>query len=264
MAFFLPDLSAWQGASPNIEAIAAAPNMVGCILKATQGVSYSPDWFATNWRRARAAGGARYGRSWFRAVYHFGDTTPGAAQADYLLAAVARAGGFGDGDMAPAWDLEGSAWTSRQQIVDISSAFAERIRSRIGRSPILYTGSIWRQFGVKTRAGFSKLWTTHLNLMEPFGWPNSSIALWQFAGGGKLYNPATTMYGFPTSVPGLGVDVDMNVVMDGGVPATSIDRVRNVLLSDGRGGSSGLVIGLGAGLLAMGLLMAATGKGELR
>lgn len=232
--YFIPDLSAWQGDLPNFDAIAATPRMVGCIVKATQGVTYSPSWFTINWPRVRAAGGSRYGSSWFRGCYHFATpTATGAAQADYLLSAVARAGGWGDGDMPPAWDLEGSAWSSAQQVVDISSSFCERIKQRIGKTPVLYTGSTWRGFNIKTKAGFQQMWSPHLDKMAPYGWSNSTYALWQYAGNGKYYNPATAAFAYPLGIPGLP-QLDMNVVMDDtGLPASSISRVRSVLTGRG-------------------------------
>lgn len=268
--FFIPDVSAWQGNDLNYETIATTPNHVGCIVKATQGVSYAPPWFRENWPRVRAAGGARFGRSWFRGCYHYAEPTPsGTAQADYLLKAVDRAGGWGEGDMPPAWDLEGEKWTSRQQIIDVSSQFAERIKQRLGKAPILYTGSTWRQFGVKERAGFEVLWTPHMDLMVPFGWPNASVILHQYVGTGKYYNPSgrPAKLGYPTGVPGLSPTSDMNVVMDGGAPATSIERVRSILLGNGardRGGiSMPIVIGVSAGLLALGIMIASAGSDEL-
>jgi GH25 family lysozyme M1 (1,4-beta-N-acetylmuramidase) len=272
--FFIPDLSAWEGPLPNFDAIAATPNMVGCIIKATQGVGpgvsqgHSPQWFTLNWPRVRAAGLSRYGRSWFRGCYCYAEPTPsGTAQADYLLRTVDRAGGWGEGDMAPAWDLEGDKWTSRQQIVDVSSEFAARIKQRLGRTPILYTGSTWRQFGVQERAGFEDMWTPHMDLMIPFGWPNPSIILHQYVGDGKYYNPSSqpAKLGYPTEVPGLSAKVDMNVVMDRGTPATSIDRVRDILMGRARsrgGVSMPLVIGVGAGLLALGIMVASVSRDE--
>lgn len=238
--YFMPDLSSYQGAAPNFDAIAATPRMVGAILKTSQGLGpgtnpgASPQWFQNNWNRLRTAGGSRYGSSWFRGVYHFGSpTSSGAAQADYMMSAVDRGGGWGDGDMPPAWDLEGALWTSAQQIVDVSSQFASRVKQLTGKSPILYTGATWRQFKITNKAGFGQMWSSHLNVMEPYGWPNSSYALWQYAGDGKYYNPATAVFGYPTAVGGMPT-LDMNVVMDGGAAATSIDRVRTVLT--GRGG----------------------------
>lgn len=290
MAFFIPDLSSWQGNLPDFSAIAARPDMVGCIIKSSQGLGpgvrtdlgHSPTWFADNWTRVRDAGGSRYGTSWFRGSFHFASpNSSGAAQADYVLATVDRAGGWGEGDLPPAWDLEGDAWTSAQQIIDASSQFAERIFAKIGRRPILYTGSTWRKFDISDRAGFGSLWTTHLNLMWRYGWPNENVILHQYVGSGKYYNPSgePAQLGYPKSVQGID-GIDINVVLDGGVPATSIERVRDVLTSGGgafqspsRGSDSrvsapartggGLstrtILGIGAGLLALGILAAAAG-----
>lgn len=281
--FFIPDLSSWEGNTPNFDAIAAAgSNFVGCIIKSSQGVGpgvspqhgHSLTWFKDNWPRVASAGGQRYGTSWFRGCYHYASTTStGAAQADYVLQTVERAGGWAFGDLPPAWDLEGAEWTSRQQIVDISSSFAERILSRHGRAPILYTGSVWRKFGVTEHAGFGALWTTHMDLMAPFGWPNSSVILHQYVGDGKYWNPSSTpaKRGYPTAVPGLAAKVDMNVVMDGGVPAASIERVRSILTNGrpgagaerGGGISTPLLIGAAAGLASLGLMIASVGRDEL-
>lgn len=269
--FFIPDVSRWQGPRPNFAAIAALPDHVGCIVKATQGVHFAPAWFAENWPRVRASGGPRYGRSWFRGCFHYAEpTASGTAQADYLLRAVDRAGGWGDGDMPPAWDLEGDKWTSRQQIVDISSQFAERIKQALGKAPILYTGSTWREFGVMESAGFAALWTPHVDRMVPFGWPRERIILHQYVGTGKYYDPSgqPAQRNYPIGVPGLAPSADMNVVLDGGEPATSIDRVRALLLGaparrSSFGISTPVVIGVGAGLLALGIMIASAGSDEL-
>ena len=238
--FFVPDIYANDlGATPNFAALAADPRVVGVILKATQGVSYDPQWFLANWNRARVAG--------VRGVYHFGTpAASGAAQADYLMNAVDRAGGLTSSDMAPAWDLEGAAWSSAQQIVDISAGFAERIKARTGRTALLYTGSAVRDRGITDRMGFSSMWTPHLD-MSKAGWPLSSYVLWQYAGDGKLYNPASAAYGFPTSIPGWGA-TDMNVVMDRGAFASSADRARDILTGSSMNLASFLLLGAAATL----------------
>jgi len=287
--FFIPDLSAWQGPLPDFDAIAADSRMVGAIIKSSQGLGpgvakgHSPLWFQTNWPRLRAAGGSRYGYSWFRGSYHY--ATPnasGTAQADYVVSALERAGGWDPfGDMPPAWDFEDSKakiWTgagiTKQQVIDISSQFAERIKVLLGKAPILYTGATWRQYGITASAGFQQLWTSHLDKMTAYGWPNSSLALWQYSGDGEYYNPATAfLYGYPTTIQGVEGTLDMNVVLDGGAPATLIERVRAVLIdgsarstrpTPARGGGSLFVpIAIGTSLLAAGLLLMRQGKESL-
>jgi hypothetical protein len=232
-AFFLPDIYELDntGAAPRFDTLAASANMVGCILKATEGVKYAPAWFTNNWPRLRDAGGGRYGDSWFRGCYHFGRPGDGTAQADFLLAALDRAGGWDSaGDMPPAWDLEGSSWSSAQQIVDVSSDFCAKIRAALGVTPILYTGALVRDLGVTDRMGFSSMWSPHLD-MSKAGWRQGEFCLWQYVGDGRYYNPADAKYGYPTSAPGWP-GTDMSVVMDmsQGVAATDLDTVRSVLL----------------------------------
>jgi hypothetical protein len=266
--FFIPDIYEKDlGPAPNFAALAAQPRVVGCILKATEGTYYAPPWFTANWNRVRVAGGSRYGSSWFRGCYHFGRPEyPGALQADFLLAAVERAGGFGDGDMPPAWDIEGSSWKSKQQVVDISSAFAARIKQRIGKTPLLYAGSLIRDMGITNHMGFSQLWSPQIS-MQAAAWPVSQYALWQYAGDGgrpphgydlRANYPASGALAFPMSIPGWG-GTDMNVVMDGGMPATSIESVKKILT--GRGGILFPLL-LGVGLLAVGIALARRSAGE--
>lgn len=240
MPFFVADLYEQDlGPSPNFAALAADPRIVGVILKATQGVQYAPAWFQTNWGRARVCG--------IRGAYHFGmPISSGAQQADFFLAAIAAAGGFSGEDMPAIWDLEGSIWTSSQQIIDRSSEFSARILERTGKRPLLYAGATIRDNQITDHMGFDGLYTPHLD-MSRAGWPLSSYKLWQYAGDGKLYNPASAAYGFPTSIPGWG-GTDMSVVMDGGVFAASRDAARGVLIG-GWSWTTLLLLGAAAALL---------------
>lgn len=251
MPFFVADVySEDLGALPNFDGLVAAPNVIGCILKATQGTTYLPNWFLANWPRAQAAGRIRYGTSWFRGAYHFADPySSGAAQADFFLGAVERAGGWGDGDMPPFYDLEGAAWTSSQQIIDIASSFAERVKQRIGKTPCLYTGATVRDRGITSRMGFRGIWTPHLDMTRA-GWNLGDYKLWQYAGDGKLYDPASARYGFPTYIPGWG-GTDMSVVMAGGSFASSLGAARDVLIGGTPWGTYLLLGGMAALLYAL-------------
>src|SRR5574342_739774 len=61
--FFIPDLSSWEGNTPNFDAVAAMPDAVGCIIKSSQGLGpgvspqhgHSLTWFKDNWPRVAAA-----------------------------------------------------------------------------------------------------------------------------------------------------------------------------------------------------------------
>lgn len=221
MPFFVPDIYSLDlGEAPNFAALAQREDIVGVILKATQGITYAPQWFVNNWGRAKVAG--------VRGCYHFADPySTGTQQADFCLNHVMRAGGLSSSDMPIAYDLEGSAWSSSQQIIDVASSFSARVLALTGRRPILYTGATVRDRGITNRMGYSQMWTPHLD-MSKAGWPLSTYALWQYAGDGKLYNPASAIYGFPLAIPGWGA-TDMNVVMANGTFASSRSQAQSVL-----------------------------------
>ena len=68
--------------------------------QAGDGVTFSDHTFAANWRGIRAAGLAR-------GAYQYFEPSQGAkSQADALLASIDAAGGFEDGDLPPALDIE--------------------------------------------------------------------------------------------------------------------------------------------------------------
>ncbi len=208
--------------TPEWDALTRGPNVVGAILKVSQGLVYDTRWFREQWSRARAAGGARYGSTWFRGAYHFatpGDGSPahGAAQADYALDTIDAAGGWGDGDIPLAWDIEGDAWNDDKALRRrVSMGFAERVYRRTGRQPWLYANG---DIGIGADDGFSIMWTPHPKRLAP--WPVSKFGLYQYAGlnDGRVsyYDPSgiPAQRGFPLRIDGWGSShgTDMNVVI---------------------------------------------------
>jgi GH25 family lysozyme M1 (1,4-beta-N-acetylmuramidase) len=215
---------------PNWPAVVAAPNFVGGIIKATEGLGYNPPWFATNWPAIKSAGGDAYGQTWFRGAYHYLKfNADGAAQADYYLKAINDAGGFDVGDIIPIVDVElgndgkpdkngkvhtrDSNWdASAQQIIDCTSAFAERAKSVTGQQVMLYGGSALRERGITDRMGCDWLWTARYDRVLPvssyqsFGWDVPQLALWQYCGDGEGY-----LADAPTSIANFG-SPDISVV----------------------------------------------------
>ena len=159
------------GGKPQWDAVVAAPNFIGGIIKATQGTNYAPDWFDTNWAKIREAGGDRYCQDWFRGAYHFLNLQEdGAAQADYYLAKIDKAGGFGPGDIIPIVDVElGGEGTqgadgqihnrnpnqdaSAQQIIDCTTAWANKVREATGQQIMLYGNGAMRDKSINDRMG---------------------------------------------------------------------------------------------------------------
>lgn len=208
------------------EALAAAgAPWHGAILKASQGTYYRDTaWLAPNWQAVRAVGGSRYGVDWFRGAYHYLDVRAlGAAQADYFLAAIDYAGGWGLGDLWPMVDVERAGQretTSSQQVIDCVEAFVARIHSATGRETMLYGGSWLYDLSIRSRMGCRWLaiarYTPTLphHVYERIGWDLPSLALWQYGGDGLGY-----LEGYPVVAPGCGkVDISA-LVLPGGMPA---------------------------------------------
>jgi GH25 family lysozyme M1 (1,4-beta-N-acetylmuramidase) len=204
---------------------AAGPPWHGAILKATQGTYYRDTaWLATNWRSVRAAGGVRYGVDWFRGAYHYLDVRQGGlAQADAFLAAIDYAGGWGGGDIWPMVDVERAGQrevTSTAQVIDCVQAFADAIKSKLGRETMLYGGSWLADLAIASRMGCSWLAIARYTPTLPtyvvtrIGWDLSRLALWQYSGDGVAY-----LAGYPREAPGCGkVDISA-LVLSGGTEA---------------------------------------------
>lgn len=200
----------------------------GAIVKATEGTWYSPDWFTTQWRALRTCAGGRYGADWFRGAYHFlRFAVDGAKQADFYLQAIEFAGGWSTGDVWPIVDVElgheGNAHVprnpnqdaSRPQIIDCTTAFAERVSAQTGRRVMLYGNGAFRdkhitgEVVIAGELGCSYLWlprytpTLPREIYERMGWTLDELVLWQYSGDGDSH-----LEGYPSSPPGFGkVDV---------------------------------------------------------
>lgn len=106
-----------------------------CFCKATEGLTHVDPRFAANWAAMAAAG-------LVRGAYHFG--RPGAdatGQADFVFETVRPAAG----DLPLVLDLEQDDGLTPTDVRAWTEAFVTRIRDRMGRPPIIYTGFFfWR------------------------------------------------------------------------------------------------------------------------
>src|SRR5690606_20177213 len=167
---------------------------------------------------------------WFRGAYHFLKFNKnGAAQADYFLDTIGAAGGWDAGDIIPVIDVElgndGSENPARrnsnqdasaQQIIDCTTACAERIRSRTGSNVMLYGRGAMRDKGIQSsRMGCDIVWnpsyTASMVLNGLQAWDLSDIALWQYCGDGVAGIDEAKL---PRQIPGFGA-VDISVYVDG-------------------------------------------------
>ena len=201
---------------------AGAP-WAGAILKASQGRYYSGGtWFARAWNEVLAAAPERHGEDWFRGAYHYLDASGnGAGQADYFVGVVEHAGGFIAGDLWPMVDVERAdqhAGITAAQVVDVTSAFADRIKQLTGKSTTLYGGSWLADLGITSRMGCSRLAlaryapTLPAIVYERIGWHLEHLMLWQYCGDGESH-----LAGYPATAPGCGkIDISA-LVMPGGL-----------------------------------------------
>lgn len=199
------------------------PPWHGAVIKATEGISYRPTWFADNWKAIKLAAGMRYAKDFFRGAYHFLKfNVDGAAQADYYLGAIEAAGGWSVGDFWPIVDVElGSKTNSNQtasakQIIDCTRAFAERVKKASGRKVVLYGNGAMRDRGIKDKMGCDLLWcprytaTLPREIYERAGWDLEDLFAWQYSGDGK-----GALAGYPMYPPGFG-PCDTNVIVHAG------------------------------------------------
>jgi GH25 family lysozyme M1 (1,4-beta-N-acetylmuramidase) len=221
---------------PAWQVLATTPHYYGAVIKATEGLHYAPPWFDDNWKRLRSVTPARYGLTWYRGAYHFlRFAESGKAQADFYLAALNRAGGLTEVDIMPIVDVElgGERNPNRrataQQVIDCTSAWAERVKSVTGRRVMLYGRGAMRDLGIRDRMGCDVVWnpsyTATMKMTGLEAWSTDDVAAWQFGGDG-VGNPS--VHQLPLKVPEFGA-VDVSVFIDGARKPT-LQRFRERML----------------------------------
>lgn len=223
----------FEGRRMDWAALAAAGDpWRGVILKATQGTYYNGGtWFPGQWRLVQLAGQAGpepRGIDWIRGAYHYLDVRCGAvAQADHFLATIKRAGGILPRDLLMV-DVERAsqrAQVTGGQVVDVVSAFVERVKEVTGRGVILYGGSWLHELGITSRMGCRYLAvaryaaTLPMSVYQRIGWGRESVLLWQYCGVDGNGQPQSLLQGYPLRAPGCGyVDISA-VILPGGTDA---------------------------------------------
>jgi lysozyme len=176
-------------------------------MKATQGTDYADKTFGVRWRAMEALPSAQRIP---RGAYHFlssDKSMSGTAQADRFLAYVGLHGGFEDGDLRPALDLEwdlacrtcADRWADRTayELVTTTLDFVRHVKEKSGWTPLIYTNrSFLKERGLTagqvqqiTQAG--KIWIFDLTKDDrtlELANPTTDLpyVLWQFSWGGSL------------------------------------------------------------------------------
>lgn len=223
--------------------VAAGPPWHGAIIKASEGVGGNVKWqregavwTRANWPAIRTAAGDRYGVDFWRGAYHYlltrGD---GRAQAEHYLRTIEDAGGWDQGDIFPIVDVEegsGNDGTPKQQVIDCTTAWAEKVKIETGRDVILYAGHWVVELGIRDRMGCALLiyaaYTARLNAATSYaalGRQLSELWGWQYCGDGQGY-----VQGYPMRSP-IG-DVDISALTIAGGGAKALEWMRSNLVAE--------------------------------
>ena len=172
------------------------------------------------WTGMRQAGLAR-------GAYHFARPQQNRDPRDEVhefLNLLTRAGGLQTGDLIPMLDVEGFGSAGRltqRQTLEWVRGFVNEMHAQIGRRPIIYTGSFWRdQMGNPADDLNCKLWLAayvkNPNDFLPAAWGNSGFTIWQFSSTGTLPGVEKTPGG-----PKVACDLD---VLKGG--SAGLEKLR--------------------------------------
>lgn len=211
--------------SPNISALPGAvvsdKHVVGCYIKASEGVGWGTKneaWFRKYWREL----GDLCSRGKFhRGAYHFlRFSASGRDQALYFCDMIDSAGGISrEFDMVPWVDVEiGGQGNWKQNSADVTRVtedFVSTLRETVpGIRVAVYGRGIFRDLRMnRCRFGadvcVNPAYTSKMPLMDQYDWPLDDIIFWQLCGDGEVYAP-----GFPSEIPGWG-KTDYSVFIDG-------------------------------------------------
>jgi lysozyme len=139
-------------------------------IKATQGLHTIDPCYEDNYHRAKSVG-------LLVGSYHFFDENEdGKAQADHFL----NVAHLNPGDIIPALDAEVYAPGMPLR----SKAFAQEIKTRIGRWPILYSGDAFYQEHLKDvfPEGLHTLWIARYSAHKP----KTRCAFWQYTDAARI------------------------------------------------------------------------------
>jgi lysozyme len=203
------DISKHQGSVDHLEV--AESGMLFCICKATEGRNYEDPRFEENIQGIRAA--FEQGYDYYPGAYHFarpdsdgGDAADGAAEAEDFCDVIERVcGDILENFMPPALDFEKYSESDKDENIPWIEAWVEVVQRRLGREPMIYTGSnVWRyEVGNTSAFTYLPLWQVFYSgsATNPPAMPWPTWTLWQYSGGGS--------YAHHPPVPGAGT-VDVN------------------------------------------------------
>jgi lysozyme len=177
-----PDVSSHQHIAPLSWPAVRASGHRFAFIKATEGVSYTNPYFASDWQAARDVG-------LIRGAYHYARPSVGTAelQAQRLVAVAGPAQALGE--LAPVLDLEVTGGLSPDELSTWAQEFLDEVRRLTGRTAIVYTyPNFWRDAMAGTTAFTGHpLWIasyTSAPVPRMPAWP--SWTFWQYTARGSV------------------------------------------------------------------------------
>lgn len=172
------DVSKWQQGINWMSVKNAGTVFAFC--KASEGASYIDPYFTQNWPAMKIAGV-------LRGAYHYGHpNVDPTAQAEHFMRTVRPV----KGDLPLVLDLESHDNKTKPQIWAWTQTFVNRIKAKMGRAPIIYTGFyFWKdEVGNPTNNLGCPLWlpnygSSPANLI-PAAW--NSWTFWQYSSTGTI------------------------------------------------------------------------------
>lgn len=158
-------------------------------IRASDGLTLADPRFAKNWQGAKRAGLLRGAYQYFRPEQSALD------QADLLIAAIDR----DPGELPPVIDVESTGGASAAELATSIRTWVDRVRTRLGVEPIVYTGpDFWRTRVAGADLARQPLWIAHYTPTCPtVPAPWRRWTFWQHADTGR--------------VPGIAGPVDLDV-----------------------------------------------------
>jgi lysozyme len=158
-------------------------------IRVSDGTTFDDPRFAANWDGAKQAHILRGAYQYFR------PDESATAQADLLIAAIAR----DRGELAPVIDVETTGGKTPAQIAAAIRTWVDRVRTRLGVDPIVYTSpEFWRERVGNADFSSQPLWLAHYTTECPrVPSPWLRWTFWQYSKNGK--------------VPGIRGPVDLDV-----------------------------------------------------
>lgn len=149
-----------------------------------------PKFTKQRWAEMKAAGIAR-------GAYHFARPQKGRDPRDEVseyLSVLKRAGGLHDGDLVPMLDVEDygpAGKLSPKATLEWIRGFVHAMHAQIGRRPIIYTGSFWRDaMGNPADDLGCPLWlaayVSKPDQFVPTAWADHGWTIWQHSDKGKV------------------------------------------------------------------------------